>query len=214
MAESIVSIILGAFVTWSLVARYKTINSDNFIKSTQITVFIFASFALGLSLMDIEKTVKITHVLTKHPQLKLILYASPALCPMIIKILQGNTFSSAFELNTNVILVPVALFFALNYMLVPGNNKLFLVVYFTIFAITLGFLHSVLGGIISSFNIALIVASYFKQRVLNIDLNNIFDVLEQIGVASPTLKWVIVVASTIIGLQGCLNSQSVRDFFR
>lgn len=194
--------------------RYKTINSDNFIKNTQITIFIFASFALGLSLMDMEKTVKIAHLLTNHPQLKFILYASPALCPMILKILKGNTFSTAVELNAEVLLVPVALFFALSYMLEPGNGKLFLVVYFTIFAIALGFLHSVLGSVISSFNIALVVASYFKQRVLNIDLNNVFDVLEQIGIASPMLKWGILVASTIIGLQGCLNSQWLRDYLR
>jgi hypothetical protein len=214
MIESIVALILGAFVMWSLVVRYKTIDSDQFIKNTQITVFIFASFAIGLSLMNMEKAIKISGVLAHHEFYKFFLYASPALFPIILKIVQGTTFSNAWELNATVILLPIALFFTLEFFLLPHNSNLFLTVYLTLFATVLGFMHSVLGSIISSFNIALVVANFFKHRIFNIDLNSLFDILEHIGIGSPLFKWMIVAASTLIGLRGCFNSQWLRDSLR
>jgi hypothetical protein len=214
MTESIVTLILGSFVIWNLVARYKTINTDTFIKNTQVTVFIFAAFAVGLSMMNMEKTIKIAHSLTKDESFRIFLYASPALLPIILKVLNGYTFSSAMTLNADVIVTPLAMFFALKYLLIPGNHNLFLIVYFTMFAVALGFIHSILGGLISSFNIALVVASFFNHSVMNIDLNSMFDLLEQIGIASPAFKWFIIVSSTVVGLHSSLNSQWLRDWLR
>ncbi|WP_394753562.1 hypothetical protein [Crenothrix sp.] len=214
MTESIVTIVLGSFVIWNLVTRYQTINSHSFIKNAQITVFIFASFAVGLSMVNADKTIKIAHLLEQHHSLKMLLFASPALLPIIFKVLQGSTFSSAFTLNADVIVMPLVMFFTLKFFLIPENHKLFLMLYFITFFIALGFIHSVLGGILASFNIALMVASFFNHSVLSIDLNSLFDLFEQVGVASPAIKWFILIASTLVGLNGSLSSQWLRELLR
>lgn len=214
MTESIVTLVLGSFIIWNLVTRYQTINSHSFIKNAQITVFIFASFAMGLSIVNMEKTIKIAQLLENHHSFKMLLFASPALLPIIFKVLHGSTFSSAFTLNADVIVIPLVMFFTLKFFLIPENHTLFLIVYFITFAIALGFIHSVLGGILASFNIALMVASFFNHSVLSIDLNSVFDLLEQVGVASPVLKWLILITSTLVGLNGSLSSQWLRDLSR
>jgi hypothetical protein len=71
-----------------------------------------------------------------------------------------------------------------------------------------------LGGVLASFNIALMVASFFNHSVLSVDLNSIFDLLGQIGIASPVFKWLILIASTLVGLNGSLTSQWLRDVLR
>jgi hypothetical protein len=214
MIESIVTLSLGSFVIWSLVARYRTINTDSFTINTQITVFIFAAFAVGLTLVNVEKAIKITHLLAKDESFKFLLFASPALLPIIIKILIGQTFSSSFTLNADVVIIPLVMFFTLNFFLIPGNDQLFLILYFITFAIALGFIHSVLGGILASFNIALMIANFFNHSILSVDLNSVFDVLEQIGIASPAAKWLIVIVSTIAGLHSSISSQWLRDLLR
>jgi hypothetical protein len=214
MTESIVTLVLGSFIVWNLVARYQTINAPSFIKNAQITVFIFASFAIGLSMVSMEKTIRITHLLEHHHSFKVLLFTSPALLPIIFKVLQGCTFSSAFTLNTDVIVMPLVMFFALKFFLMPDNHNLFLIVYFIAFAVALGFIHSILGGVLASFNIALMVANFFNHSVLSIDLDSIFDLLGQIGIASPVFKWLILIASTLVGLNGSLSNQWLRDLLR
>ena len=214
MEDLILPPLLGAFVIWSLIARYKTINSPAFTKNVQITVFIFASFAVGLCMINTGKTLKIAHVLEQHHSFKTLLFTSPALFPIIFKILQGHSFSTAFNINLDVVLLPLIMFFGLKYFLLPGNNQLFLIIYFVSFTVVLGFMHSVFGGILAAFNVALIIASFLHYHVLSIDLSSVFDILEQIGIASPLFKWMIVIASTLAGIHGSLNSQWLGELGR
>ena len=212
MTASLITLIIGSFVVWNVIVRYKTINSLSFIRNTQVTVFIFTSFAVGSSILNLEKTTKITQMLIEYETFRFYLFASPCLIPIIFKIVKGNKFSSAITFDIELIALPFALFFALKYFLLPHNKDLFLVIYFTIFVATLGFIHSTLGSILASFNIALIVANYLNKNIITVNLNNIFDLFDYIGVVSPVAKWIMLFASTTVAIHSCMNTQWLKDF--
>lgn len=88
------------------------------------------------------------------------------------------------------------------------------ILFFVSFAITLGFIHSLLGSVIAGINIALIISHFFTNGVLGFDLGSVFDVFEQVGISSTPLKWLIVISSTTLGLHGYITLDNLRDAIR
>jgi hypothetical protein len=233
MTESIVALIAGAIVIWSLVVRYRTINTPEFTENTRLTIGIFAAFAVGLPMLNFEKTMEAFHrstlLLGKDIGVVIVL-ASPLLLFPIFKILEGYSLSYSFARYSpyrlfdwfldNFIAIIVAIFVlffvynSLSFDLQQGISQLTQIFLFVSFIITLGFIHSLLGSVIAGINIALIIAHFFTNGVFAFDLNNIFDLFEKVGISSTPLKWTIMVGSTTLGLQSYISFDNLKDMIR
>ncbi|ETR67908.1 MAG: hypothetical protein OMM_11087 [Candidatus Magnetoglobus multicellularis str. Araruama] len=74
-----------------------------------------------------------------------------------------------------------------------------------------GAIHGWLGPVISGFNISLVLWSYFVSKQIDIMVwTNILDFLE---VNSTPLQWIVVVVSTILGMQGTLMNIDLIKIF-
>lgn len=99
MAESLVALIAGAIVIWSFIVRYRTINTPEFTKNTQITIALFAAMGVGLPMLDFKKTMAAFHLsISLLGEIGIfIILASPLLLFPIFKILDGYSLAYSFQ---------------------------------------------------------------------------------------------------------------------
>lgn len=210
MAESIVALIAGSIVIWSLIARYSTINTPEFYKNTKITMFLFSAMAIGISMLNPQKIADIMDLPGDGELLLIFLFG---LFPVIFKVLKDYPLVYSFEFNKWMIILPL-IAGAVTALLHDINIQLSYISYFICFIIILGFIHSLLGSVIAGINIALIISHFFTNGVLGFDLGSVFDVFEQVGISSTPLKWLIVISSTTLGLHGYITLENLKDIIK
>lgn len=232
MVQSIVALIAGSIVIWSVIVRYKTINTPEFTENSRLTIGIFSAFAMGLLMLEPNKA-KQTYDLLQGHWLYFFFMVSPVFLPMVFKVLQGYTFASAVNfrwfrylwrwfIDRLMFIVMFIIFFSvsdsLSYELVHSVRGAFLwlvpALLFLCFAVFVGFVHALFGSVIAGFNIALIITHFFTTGILGFDLGTVFDLLEKIGVSSTPVKWTLMIGSTALSLHSCLTIDGLKEMVR
>lgn len=234
MTESLVALIAGTIVIWSIVVRYRTINTPEFTENARATIFAFSAFAVGLLLINPKRAEEVPNILSSH-WLIWFFIASPFFIPTIYRVLQGYTFTDAISFNYlrvaknwimnhigNAIMIMLMLIYVAPFLIeflwniltafAKNSSWLFSITLFISFAVFLGFIHAVLGSVLLGLNIALIITHFFNTGIFGgIDLGTVFDVFEKIGVSSTPAKWLVMFSSMALGVHSCVSLSDLRD---
>lgn len=235
--QSAVALISGLIVVWSIVVRYKTINSPEFTENARATIFAFSAFAIGLLIADPTRATKAPDMISSH-WLIWFFVASPFFIPTIYRVLHGYTLANAINFRylqvaknwamehaLRTIIIIVVLCYTVPFIVLPlievlesfGESFGWVVpiALFISFAVFLGFIHALLGSILLGLNIALIITHFFNTGAVGgFDLGTVFDLFEKVGVSSTPAKWLVLFASIVLGVHSCTSLSDLRDMVR
>lgn len=237
--EVIVTLIAGGIVAWSLVVRYQTINSPEFIENTRVTVGVFFAFVIGFIMLYPNGGEKLPRGFTQH-WIFLIFIASPLFIFPIFKVLKGESLSQAFyrfhsrifdsirynigDITYRLVIViaiicifpPVLAIFdtSIWYSLSHTFGWIIPRLFFVSFAVFLGFIHSLFGTIIAGINIAMVLAHFFLEGTFGASLGSVFDFFEMVGISSMPMKWTIIFISTLLGIHSAMSFDDMKDLIQ
>ena len=228
--EVIVTLIAGGIVAWSLVVRYQTINTPEFIENTRVTVGVFFAFAIGFIMLYPNGGDQLPSRFTEH-------LASPLFAFPIFKVLKGNNLSQAFyRFNLRNLwyiledIFPYLIYSLIIVCIFPWVLAIFSTdiwgsakdtfgwiiprLFFVSFAVFLGFIHSLFGTIIAGINIAMILAHFFLDGTFGASLGSVFDFFEMVGISSMPMKWAIIFISTFLGIHSAMSLDDMKDLIQ
>jgi hypothetical protein len=235
--QSAVALISGLIVMWSIVVRYKTINSPEFTENVRATIFAFSAFAIGLLIADPTRATKAPDMISSHWLIWFFVIA-PFFIPTIYRVLHGYTLANAINfrylrvardwfmdhgINAVIILIVISIglpfiieiFIGILREFVKSFGWVVPIALFISFAVFLGFIHAVLGSVLLGLNIALIITHFFNTGALGgFDLGTVFDLFEKVGVSSTPAKWLVMFSSIALGVHSCTSLSDLRDMVR
>jgi uncharacterized membrane protein len=228
--ESVVTLIAGGIVTWSLVVRYQTINTPEFKENTRITIGVFFAFALGFLMRNPKKAWQIGNVVADIEILKLLFFISPLFIISIFQVLKGYHLSYVFAFQRvenaffwvidNLFILCFLIFIILwiylgfSYDTSGYINRIIFYSWILSFFVFLGFIHSLFGTIVAGVNIAMILAHFFLEGTFGGGLGSVFDFFEMIGISSVPMKWAIMVISTFLGIHSAMSFDDMKDLIQ
>jgi len=206
--EIIFAILVGSVILWGVIHRYKTINTPEYFRSLKITVFVFAALGIGMSIINPERII----FPVNRDDFFLLLVITLSIYPLLISSLLGEKLY-VFDFVKSILFYPIIFLFTV-FIFLPFVLDIVdfnIVLTITVLPI-IGFIHTVLGSILASVNIAIILTGIFDQGIGAFDISLVFDFLDMLGIESEPVKWIILICSTALGLSDLISEDKINIF--
>ncbi len=201
--EMTLSIALGLIVVFGIYLRYLTFGSKSFVRTSVITLIIYASFAIGNSLLDPDNV----YDMVRNNQIMLIIAVLTIFTiPKFIKILKGRSVSISF---VGVIIkgfYSLVLLYILSTLLHDNNIILASIIFILALAGT-GIVVSLLGPILSALSICALLLAIVKSNSWFLSAGDVLAFYDYFCIDIQALRIPCAVLTAVLGL-----TQSV-DFF-
>lgn len=225
--ELAASLLVGLVIIWGIQHRYTTWGTPASNRAIKRTALLFAAVAIGISITHTSAALG----LLAHPISQFVFYVLLASCVFAPPYLLYLTAYSYFYFDgqwptwtkrPGVNVAAASLSFIASPFIIINVSPLIVANAGLPFAVgaacatiivmmtALGILHGVAGSLVSSANIALFLASFFNSPSLP-NISVALDVLSDLGVESHIFGYVIIVFSTLLGIQDVLAKLAQFD---
>ena len=202
--------LLGAMVVWAVIYRYRTLHGHDYFLAQYITLFAFASLAVGLTIKDQGVAREVARAAFGGERFYLfaaVAYGCFFLYRYVVQRRLGFSLGELFWIGGS----GAVGFMVLRDFEPLGGLYIASILAFIGLLLILGALHALLGPVIAALNLALAI-NYFVES-FEFNYAALFNVLDLIHVETGPLRLALLAASTLLGLMEAVRFFGLRGFF-